>query len=46
MGIEMDVVVGYPVNDEVERVLALAEVVGEPITVTFMWEGREPPNEW
>ncbi|MEU9917901.1 hypothetical protein [Streptomyces sp. NPDC051001] len=41
MGIEIDVVVGYPVNDEVERVLGLAEAVGEPITVTFMWEGQE-----
>jgi hypothetical protein len=41
MGMEIDVVVGYPVNDEVERVLGLAEAVGEPVTVTFMWEGRE-----
>ncbi|MFF9807787.1 hypothetical protein ACF1G5_22135 [Streptomyces coeruleorubidus] len=41
MGIEIDAVVGYPVNDEVERVLGLAEAVGEPVTVTFMWEGRE-----
>lgn len=41
MGIEIDVVVGYPVDDEVERVLGLAEAVDEPITVTFMWEGRE-----
>lgn len=41
MGIEIDVVVGYPVNDEVERVLGLAEAVGEPVTVRFMWEGRE-----
>jgi hypothetical protein len=41
MGIEIDVVVGHPVNDEVERVLGLAEAVGEPVTVTFMWEGRE-----
>ncbi|MGW7208584.1 hypothetical protein [Streptomyces sp. NPDC054837] len=41
MGIEIDVVVGYPINDEVERVLGLAEAVDEPITVTFMWEGRE-----
>jgi hypothetical protein len=41
MGIEMDVVAGYPVDDEVERVLGLAEAVGEPVTVTFMWEGRE-----
>lgn len=37
----MDVVAGYPVDDEVERVLGLAEAVGEPVTVTFMWEGRE-----
>ncbi|MEU5888794.1 hypothetical protein ABZ835_18415 [Streptomyces sp. NPDC047461] len=41
MGIEIDAVVGYPINDEVERVLGLAEAVDEPITVTFMWEGRE-----
>ncbi|WP_327721437.1 hypothetical protein OG381_43205 [Streptomyces sp. NBC_00490] len=41
MGIEIDVVVGYPINDEVERVLGLAEAVDEPITVTFMWEGHE-----
>ncbi|MGI5396819.1 hypothetical protein [Streptomyces sp. CA-251251] len=41
MGIEIDVVVAYPVNDEVERVLRLAETVGEPVTVTFRWEGRE-----
>ncbi|MBD0424519.1 hypothetical protein H0H10_36055 [Streptomyces sp. TRM S81-3] len=41
MGIRMDVVAGYPVNDEMERVLGLAEAVGEPVTVTFLWEGRE-----
>ncbi|MFI7413678.1 hypothetical protein ACIBU0_33980 [Streptomyces sp. NPDC049627] len=41
MGIQIDVVVGYPISDEVERVLALAETVGEPVTVTFLWEGRE-----
>ncbi|WP_327187155.1 hypothetical protein [Streptomyces sp. NBC_01334] len=41
MGIQIDVVAGYPVNDEVERVLGLAEAVGEPVTVTFMWEGIE-----
>ncbi|MEU9183788.1 hypothetical protein AB0D14_04340 [Streptomyces sp. NPDC048484] len=41
MGIQVDVVAGYPVNDEMERVLGLAEAVGEPVTVTFMWEGRE-----
>ncbi|MFG2621836.1 hypothetical protein ACGFXC_29880 [Streptomyces sp. NPDC048507] len=40
MGIRMDVVVAYPVDDEVERVLALAEAVGEPVGVTFMWEER------
>ncbi|MFF1452097.1 hypothetical protein ACFVYF_28750 [Streptomyces sp. NPDC058274] len=40
MGIQIDVVVGYPINDEVERVLGPAEAVGEPVTVTFMWEGR------
>ncbi|KIF73594.1 hypothetical protein QR77_05615 [Streptomyces sp. 150FB] len=41
MGIRIDVVAGYPVNDEMERVLGLAEAVGEPVTVTFMWEGRQ-----
>ncbi|NNN31805.1 hypothetical protein HLK59_15815 [Streptomyces sp. S3(2020)] len=41
MGIEIDVVVGHPVDDEVERVLGLAEAVDEPVTVTFLWEGRE-----
>lgn len=39
MGIRIDVQVSYPINDEVERVLGLAEAVGEPITVEFMWEG-------
>lgn len=33
----MDVVAGSPVDDEMERVLGLAEAVGEPITVTFRW---------
>ncbi|GAA2607950.1 MULTISPECIES: hypothetical protein [Streptomyces] len=42
MGIRIDAEVGYPVNDEVERVLGLAEAVGEPVTVTFMWEGGRP----
>ncbi len=32
------------VNDEVERVLGLAEAVGEPVTVTFVWEGGEEPE--
>lgn len=41
MGIQIDVVAGYPVNDEVERVLGLAEAVGVPVDVTFMWEGRD-----
>ncbi len=41
MGLEIDVVVGYPTDDEVEKVLGLAEAVGEPVTVTFLWEGRE-----
>ncbi|MFE2544366.1 hypothetical protein [Actinacidiphila glaucinigra] len=41
MGIQIDAVVDCPINDEMERVLALAETVGEPVTVTFMWEGRE-----
>ncbi|MCQ8187743.1 hypothetical protein [Streptomyces rugosispiralis] len=39
MGIQIDVVVAYPISDEVERVLGLAEAVGEPVTVTFRWEG-------
>ncbi|MFD5446592.1 hypothetical protein [Streptomyces sp. NPDC127100] len=39
MGIRIDAEVSYPVNDEVERVLGLAEAVGEPATVTFVWEG-------
>ncbi|MEU0782974.1 hypothetical protein ABZ341_15490 [Streptomyces sp. NPDC006173] len=41
MGIEIDVVVGYPTDDEMETVLGLADAVGEPVTVTFLWEGRE-----
>ncbi|MGP2437208.1 hypothetical protein [Streptomyces sp. JW3] len=41
MGIQIDVVVAYPINDEMERVLGLAEAVGEPVTVTFMWEAGE-----
>lgn len=41
MSIQIDVVAGYPVNDEMERVLGLAEAVGEPVSVTFMWDGRE-----
>ncbi|WP_413812427.1 hypothetical protein [Streptomyces sp. OE57] len=41
MGIQIDVVVGYPINDEMERVLGMAEAVGEPVTVTFMWEARK-----
>lgn len=44
MGIQIDVVAGYPINDEMERVLGLAEAVGEPVSVTFMWEGREQPE--
>lgn len=39
MGIHIDVVVEYPINDEMERVLGLAEAAGEPVTVTFRWEG-------
>ncbi|MFE0674641.1 hypothetical protein [Streptomyces sp. NPDC058867] len=41
MGIEIDVVLAYPVNDEVERVLRLAETVDEPVTVEFLWDGYE-----
>ncbi|MFF4753687.1 hypothetical protein ACWD5R_30485 [Streptomyces sp. NPDC002514] len=40
MGIEITAVVSYPINDEMERVLGLAEAVGEPVTVTFIWERR------
>ncbi|WP_030410560.1 hypothetical protein [Streptomyces sp. NRRL S-1448] len=41
MGIQLDVVAAYPINDEMERVLGLAEAVGEPVRVTFMWEGGQ-----
>ncbi|MEV4331854.1 hypothetical protein AB0K02_15165 [Streptomyces sp. NPDC049597] len=41
MGIQIDAVANYPVDDELERVLGLAEVVGQPVTVTFMWEECE-----
>ncbi|MFH9068849.1 hypothetical protein [Streptomyces alboflavus] len=41
MGIEINAVASYPINDEVERVLGLAEAVGEPVTVTFVWEGSD-----
>ncbi|OIJ88669.1 hypothetical protein BIV25_36525 [Streptomyces sp. MUSC 14] len=41
MGIQVDVVASYPVNDEMERVLGLAEAVGEPVTVTFVWDGED-----
>ncbi|MCT9093597.1 hypothetical protein N4G70_32715 [Streptomyces sp. ASQP_92] len=39
MGIEIDVVVAYPINDEMERALGLAEAVGEPVHVSFIGEG-------
>ncbi|MFD7062351.1 hypothetical protein [Streptomyces sp. NPDC059906] len=42
MGIRIEAEVSYPVNDEVERVLELTEAVGEPVTVTFVWEGGRP----
>lgn len=42
MGIRIDAEVSYPVNDEVERVLGLAEAVGEPVTVTFVWDRGRP----
>ncbi|PWI12646.1 hypothetical protein DI272_43420 [Streptomyces sp. Act143] len=41
MSIRIDVVVGHPVDDEMERVLGLAEAVGEPVDVTLLREGRE-----
>lgn len=42
MGIRIEAEVGYPADDEVERVLGMAETVGEPVTVTFAWEGGRP----
>ncbi|MCQ4208965.1 hypothetical protein [Streptomyces longispororuber] len=39
MGIRIDVEVSYPINDEMERVLGLAEAVDEPVTLTIAWEG-------
>jgi hypothetical protein len=42
MGIRIEAEVSFPVDDEVERVLGLAEAVGEPVTVTFVWEGGRP----
>ncbi|MEU5138240.1 hypothetical protein ACGH52_21425 [Streptomyces sp. BBFR25] len=42
MGIRIEAEVSYPDNDEVERVLGMAETVGEPVTVTFAWEGGRP----
>ncbi|MET9353838.1 hypothetical protein ABZY14_12675 [Streptomyces sp. NPDC006617] len=45
MGIRIQAEVGFPVNDEVERVLGLAEAVGEPVTVTFVWKGDRPPEQ-
>ncbi|PPS88629.1 hypothetical protein [Streptomyces sp. MH60] len=42
MGIRIEAEVAHPVDDEVERVLGLAEAVGEPVTVTFVWEGGRP----
>lgn len=38
MGIQIDVVVSYPIKEEMEKVLGLAEATGEPVTVTFMPE--------
>ncbi|MFI1759850.1 hypothetical protein [Streptomyces sp. NPDC020571] len=43
MGIRIEAEAGCPVDDEVERVLGLAEAVGEPVTVTFVWEGGPAP---
>ncbi|CAL9535629.1 hypothetical protein [Streptomyces sp. enrichment culture] len=42
MGIRIEAEVSFPANDEVERVLGMAEAVGEPVTVTFAWEGGRP----
>ncbi|MEU1047142.1 hypothetical protein ABZ400_18505 [Streptomyces sp. NPDC005897] len=42
MGIRIEAEVSYPADDEVERVLGMAETVGEPVTVTFAWEGGRP----
>lgn len=41
MGLQVDVVVSYPVKQEMEKVLGLAEAIGEPVTVTFMPEGYD-----
>ncbi len=35
----MHAAVSYPINDEMERVLWLAEAIDGPLTVAFMWEG-------
>ncbi|WP_282090572.1 hypothetical protein [Streptomyces tendae] len=42
MGIRIEAEVSYPADDEVERVLRMAETVGEPVTVTFAWEEGRP----
>ncbi|MFJ6691502.1 hypothetical protein [Streptomyces sp. NPDC091294] len=42
MGIRIEAEVSFPANDEVERVLGMVETVGEPVTVTFAWEGGRP----
>ncbi|MFJ7150153.1 hypothetical protein ACIQVT_18400 [Streptomyces sp. NPDC100445] len=44
MDIQIDLVVSYPMDDEMETVLGLAEAVGEPVTVTFRWEGPGEPE--
>ncbi|MEV7196218.1 hypothetical protein AB0N81_31105 [Streptomyces sp. NPDC093510] len=39
MGIRINVVVDHPIDDDVGKALGLAQAVGEPVNVTFLWEG-------
>ena len=41
MGLQIDVVVSYPIKQEMEKVLGLAEAIDEPVTVTFKPEGGD-----
>ncbi|THA59938.1 hypothetical protein E6P78_28200 [Streptomyces sp. A0958] len=45
MSMHIHVTVAYPDGDEMERVLGLAEAVGEPVSVTFRWEAGETPED-
>ncbi|MFC9464619.1 hypothetical protein [Streptomyces coelicoflavus] len=42
MGIRIEAEVSHPVNDEVERVLGLAEAVGAPVMVTVVRDKGRP----